>query len=116
MISCETRLVEGLKRIRGSRSQADFALLLGVKQQTYSNWERGRVEPSLSVLAGIAKHFNVSVDWLLGLDDNRGMVRVTATDHSVAANNSTVSDSAEVSRLLGIIESQQKVIQKLAGA
>ena len=116
MIFCETHLAEGLKQIRGSTSQAKFALQIGVKQTTYSSWETGRKEPSLSTLAGIAKHFNVSVDWLLGLDDNRGMVRVTATDHSVAANNSTVSDSAEVSRLLGIIESQQKVIQKLAGA
>lgn len=115
MISCETRLVEGLKRIRGSRSQADFALLLGVKQQTYSNWERGRVEPSLSVLAGIAKHFGVTTDWLLGLSDSRG-VSITATDHSVAANNSTVSTPPECATLLRIIESQQRVIEKLAGA
>lgn len=62
--------------------------------------------------------FGVTTDWLLGITDSRGAgVAVTATDHSIAASNSTVrSDSAETARLLSIIESQQRVIERLAGA
>ena len=115
MISCETRLPEALKQIRGSLSQAKFAAQFGVKQTTYCNWEKGYKEPSLGTLAGIAKHFGVTTDWLLGLSDSRG-VSITATDHSVAANNSTVSTPPECVTLLRIIESQQRVIEKLAGA
>lgn len=113
-ISCETRLPEALKQIRGSLSQAKFSAQIGLKQTTYSAWETGKKEPSLSVLAGIAKHFGVTTDWLLGLSDSRG-VSITATDHSVAANNSTVQTPQECATLLRIIESQQRVIEKLAG-
>ena len=112
----ETRLPEALKQIRGSVSQIAFSRNLGIPQQTYSRYESGESEPSLGMLCKFAKHFGVSVDWMLGLTDSRGGVSLAATNHSVAANNSTVgADSKEVSRLLGIIESQQRVIEKLAG-
>lgn len=104
-----------LKELRKQASQRAFSQILGVNQQKVSRWETGRFEPSLDEVITICNSLHVSADWLLGLSDSRG-VSITATDHSVAANNSTVSDSADVSRLLGIIESQQKVIQKLAGA
>lgn len=117
MIFHETRLPERLKMLRGSTSQAAFSQSIGVKQQTYSNWETGRSDAPLGWLAGLAKHFGVTTDWLLGVTDSRGPgIAVTATDHSIAASNSTVrSDSAETARLLSIIESQQRVIERLAG-
>jgi len=114
----ETRLPERLKMLRGDTSQQSFASIFGVRQTRYSGWETGRNEPPLSVLVALAKHFGVTTDWLLGITDSRGPgVAVTATDHSIAASNSTVrSDSAETARLLSIIESQQRVIERLAGA
>lgn len=43
---------KGTKRIylikaRGSRTQADMASAVGVKQQTYSHWEQGRSTPGI---------------------------------------------------------------------
>jgi len=32
---------------RGSRTQADMASAVGVKQQTYSHWEQGRSTPGI---------------------------------------------------------------------
>jgi len=32
---------------RGSRTQTDIALAVGVKQQTYSHWEQGRSTPGI---------------------------------------------------------------------
>ena len=65
-----------LRQLRGVESQAAFAKKIGVKQVTYSTWERGSSEPSASAIAAIALACGVSADWLLGVDscappDNR---------------------------------------------
>jgi len=64
----------------------------------------------------------VSADWLLGLSDVRSGAPTTAVSsgNSVSAINSSVGGSnaaaaAEISRLLALVESQQKVIARLAG-
>jgi len=36
-----------LIKARGGRTQSEIATLCGVKQQTYSHWERGRSKPSI---------------------------------------------------------------------
>ena len=47
-------------------SQKEFAEILGVPQNTLSQWESGKRTPDLSVLIEIAKFFKVSVDYLAG--------------------------------------------------
>lgn len=64
-------LGERLKELRGSLSQAGFASRIGIKQTSYSAWERGVKEPGASVVAKIASAFGVSTDWLLGMSDDR---------------------------------------------
>ena len=56
-----------LRQLRGEESQAAFAEKIGVKQVTYSTWERGSSEPSASAVAAIALACGVSTDWLLGI-------------------------------------------------
>ena len=113
---------ERLRLLRGSTSQEDMGRKYGFTQSAYAKWEAGRAEPKFDVLTKICKEYSVSSDWLLGLTDERACVSVTATGSSVAANHSTVrtgagvSSPAEVTRLLGIIESQQRVIESLAAA
>lgn len=46
-------------------SQAELAVLLGVTQNTISNYERGEREPSIENLKQMAKIFGVSVDELI---------------------------------------------------
>ena len=64
-------LADRLRELRGSMSQSDFALKIGVKQTSYSSWERGVKDPAAQTLAQIASTFGVSADWLLGLSDER---------------------------------------------
>ena len=64
-------LADRLRALRGSMSQTDFALKLGVKQTSYSSWERGIKDPLAQTLAQIANTLGVSADWLLGLSDVR---------------------------------------------
>jgi transcriptional regulator with XRE-family HTH domain len=54
-----------LKTLRGTRSQAEFAVFLGIgSQQAYQRYEGGRI-PRMDVLSGMAHRLGVSVDSLI---------------------------------------------------
>ena len=92
-------------------SQTAFSTVLGIKQTTYSRWEVGRNEPPLGVICGIAEHFGVSVDWLLGLTDSRAGGGVATPPRPTVQ---APSRDAEVARLWALVESQQRTIEALA--
>ena len=50
-------------------SQVDLAQRMEVTKQTISNWENENIQPSVDMLVGLANVFNVTTDYLLGLDD-----------------------------------------------
>ena len=50
-------------------SQVDLASRLEVTKQTISNWENENIQPSIDMLVGLSNVFNVTTDYLLGLDD-----------------------------------------------
>lgn len=51
--------------------QQDIADLLGTTQQTYSLWERGERELPLHHAITLAKFYNVSLDYIAGLTNNK---------------------------------------------
>ena len=62
------------KRLRELRREADItqkclALDLNVSKTTISQWETAVQYPDLEMLATIAKYFDVTTDYLLGLTD-----------------------------------------------
>ena len=60
-----------LKELRTERKLSQRALgeVFGVCNQTVSFWEAGSREPDLDTLKSIANFFEVSTDYLLGLED-----------------------------------------------
>lgn len=56
-------------RVENNYTQADVAGKIGVRQQSYARYESGSGEPNLETLIAIAKIFNVSVDYLLGITE-----------------------------------------------
>ena len=50
-------------------SQVELAIRMEVTKQTISNWENENIQPSVDMLVGLANVFNVTTDYLLGLDD-----------------------------------------------
>ena len=60
-----------LKELRTQQklSQREMAEKLHIKQQSYSRYELATGEPSLATLRDIARFFNVSTDYLVGLSD-----------------------------------------------
>lgn len=51
-------------------SQMELAEALNISRQTLSKWENGTIMPDATNLVSIAKYFEVSVDYLLGICDN----------------------------------------------
>jgi len=53
-----------------NKNQKELAELLGISQTMVSALKKGKVQsPGADILFNIAKHFNVSADYLLGLSD-----------------------------------------------
>lgn len=55
-------------RLKKDLQQKELAEVLNTKQQNISRWEKGEFEPSFEQLIEIAEFFNVSTDYLLGLE------------------------------------------------
>jgi len=62
---------EKLKELRVEKeySQSKLAQKLNVSKQNISDWENGKSETSFEMLVRIAKLFDVTTDFLLGLED-----------------------------------------------
>lgn len=65
-----------IKRIRDLRedsdkTQAEIATILGTSQTMYARYERGANELPIHHLLTLAKYYNVSTDYLLGLSEKR---------------------------------------------
>ena len=62
---------ERIRLLRKSQdlSQVELAGRLGVSKQSVSNWENGNILPSIDMLVKISTVFNVSTDYILGLDN-----------------------------------------------
>ena len=57
-------------RVEKKISQAELAKAIGYGHAIISFWERGEKKPSSDAIIALAKFFDVTTDYLLGLSDN----------------------------------------------
>lgn len=57
-----------LKVLRGRKTQEEVSSSLGLSRARYSHYENDRVEPDNAILKLLAEYYNVSSDYLLGID------------------------------------------------
>ncbi len=64
-----------LKEIRKANNltQDQVAEIIGVAKTTYCNYENGRSEMEFSSIIKLAKHFNVSVGYLIGAEETENI-------------------------------------------
>lgn len=55
-------------RIEKGIGQIELSKLIGVGKSIISQWELDRCEPTLSKLIALSKFFNVTIDYLAGLE------------------------------------------------
>lgn len=67
----KTMFAQNLKELREAAGigQVRLASEIGVSKGIISLWENGKREPTLSYLVLLAKYFNVSIDFLVGLEN-----------------------------------------------
>jgi transcriptional regulator with XRE-family HTH domain len=59
-------------RTEANLSQKELAEALGMSFSTISDYERGyKTDPYMSTLVKLAKHFNVSIDYMAGQSEER---------------------------------------------
>lgn len=51
-------------------TQKEIAEYLHIKQNTYSQYENGQRQIPINILIALAKYYNTSTDYILGLTDN----------------------------------------------
>lgn len=62
-----SRLSEYIKELGISKSK--FAERVGVSAMSVSDWTTGKIQPNAESIFLICSEFNVSADYLLGLED-----------------------------------------------
>lgn len=60
-------------RLKNAREKAGFTQReiekeTGIKQSTLAGYEIGRTQPDIETLGILAEFYNVSIDWLIGLE------------------------------------------------
>lgn len=83
--------IRELRNIRGI-SQIQLANKLGVTKQSVSNWENDNILPSIEMLVKIANFFEVSTDYLLGLDNKRTLDVENLTENQISHIQLIVDD------------------------
>ena len=93
LILCYTFFMFGQKikelRLEKKISQIKLSKILECHQSMITRWEKGECEPTETIIRRAALYFNVSADYLLGLEDDTGAkyvnsfnnARIDAHDH-----------------------------------
>ena len=70
-------------RMRNKLSQLELARLLHKSKQSVSNWENNNILPSIDMLIELSRIFQVSCDYLLGIDDRKCLEIAGLTDEQM---------------------------------
>lgn len=71
MSSNQNTITIRLKELFGNEKQKQIAEKLYTSQSNVSKWKRGKGFPGANTLQFIAERYEVSIDWLLGLSDEK---------------------------------------------
>ena len=61
-----------LKELRNEKglTQQNLAEMLEIKRYNISDWEQGRTEPDIKSIIKLAKFFDISTDYILGVSES----------------------------------------------
>lgn len=88
-------IAKRIKQIRLEKglSQNDVALGIGVDISSISYWESGTYEPKAIYIYKLAKYFDVTSDYLLGLEDESGRKIYNTVSNHIADNHGTINQT-----------------------
>lgn len=85
---------ERIKELRTSLglNQIEFGRNLPVSKQSVSNWENGNILPSIDMLVKICNTYNVSADYLLGIEQERKLDTSNLTAEQISHIQQLIND------------------------
>lgn len=97
------KVVEHLKELQGERTQKEFATLLEIPLNTYTNWLLYQRRPTIDALISICTKLGVSADWLLGLTDERAPRSGSVSDALQRKCHDLEVENAALQKALSIV-------------
>lgn len=97
-------------RMDAKMTQKELALAIGVSQQTVSLWESRSAVPDATAIIVICKYFNVSSDYLLGIEvaNKRHFIKKVKTDCEFGGPRFNTSELNQVRSILDFLREQRK--------
>lgn len=82
-------MYQNLKALRDSlnMTQEEFGKSIGLAKSTYNNYETGVREPKSDFWIAIAQKYNVSIDYLMGLENPQNENQPAPTNEDVLAED-----------------------------
>lgn len=101
-------------RVESGLTQKELSLQIGSTDKSIWNYEKGLASPPYEILIAYSKYFDVSTDYLLGLEDDFG-ARVPATPSSTVATSGaplTTEESKVLEQYRNLPEQLRKLIRQ----
>lgn len=85
-------IAEKVKKLREQKglSQAELARLLGITRSSVNTWEMGISVPSTQYIVDLAGVFDISTDYLLGVDSSSTISVAGLTDSDILLVHSII--------------------------
>lgn len=98
-------VIKRIKELQGDESENSMAKRLGISQVTLNYCLSGKRKPSLDLVYRICDIYGSSIDWLLGLSDDRGGSAAPAQQKIIAAQPDVLREIRELKKRVNALES-----------
>lgn len=105
-------------RKKANYTQKKVATDLGMKQSTYSRYEREECAADYATLCRFAEYFNVSLDYLLGREDSLFVSARLKTESDIEKIYNALSDPNKAQLIgfgKGLLMNERKDLEKILG-
>lgn len=94
----ELNIADNIRKLRKEmgKTQEEFANAIGVTTQAVSRWERNEGYPDITLLPHIAEYFDITLDTLCGIDEQRNRKRIS--DIITATSNASYDETVCIAR------------------
>lgn len=92
-------------------TRTHLAEVIGIKNQSFSDWKKRGTIPSADIVLKIANYFNVSIDWLITGNETSGLTHED-TDFIYKLRQLSEKDKNTVLGLIELLHNQENQEKK----
>lgn len=105
----QARIRNTLTNLIGEQGVTAFAQSIGVKRDDVNNWIAGKSDIRITALIAIARKYNVSTDYILGLSDTKSLdVSYASAETLLGINREAIDELKDVNNSICVPASHVK--------